>query len=130
MLVFTGRVPARFSHRICPDGTLVSREVPRFTDIDKAVTLFNVGPGDGSIAHQMFWSVLFNREWASCEVTLGNESIIAWIRTDETLSLVQNRKPQLSPETQERVLSVHWEDDGRFLCFRFHWVRAGFEHCP
>eukprot|EP00959_Pyramimonas_sp_CCMP1952_P347794 7285318-Pyramimonas_sp.AAC.1 len=39
VLVFTGRVPTRFSRRVCPDGTLVSREVPRFTDIDKAVSL-------------------------------------------------------------------------------------------
>eukprot|EP00959_Pyramimonas_sp_CCMP1952_P082021 1713614-Pyramimonas_sp.AAC.2 len=28
ILVFTGRVLTRFSHRICPDGALVSREVP------------------------------------------------------------------------------------------------------
>eukprot|EP00959_Pyramimonas_sp_CCMP1952_P074017 1547036-Pyramimonas_sp.AAC.1 len=39
ILVFTGRVLIRFSYRICPDGALVSREVPRLTDIDKAVTL-------------------------------------------------------------------------------------------
>eukprot|EP00959_Pyramimonas_sp_CCMP1952_P439042 9191327-Pyramimonas_sp.AAC.1 len=38
-LVFNGRVLTRFSYRICQGGTLVSREVPRFTDIDKAVTL-------------------------------------------------------------------------------------------
>eukprot|EP00959_Pyramimonas_sp_CCMP1952_P173140 3618302-Pyramimonas_sp.AAC.1 len=36
ILVFTGRVLARFSRRVYPDGTLVSREVPKFTDIDKA----------------------------------------------------------------------------------------------
>eukprot|EP00959_Pyramimonas_sp_CCMP1952_P356383 7463501-Pyramimonas_sp.AAC.1 len=39
VLVFTGRVLTRFSYRVCPDGTLVSREVPKFTDIDKAVSL-------------------------------------------------------------------------------------------
>eukprot|EP00959_Pyramimonas_sp_CCMP1952_P341734 7158610-Pyramimonas_sp.AAC.1 len=39
ILVFTGRVVARFSHRACPDGTLVPQEAPRFTDIDKAVSL-------------------------------------------------------------------------------------------
>eukprot|EP00959_Pyramimonas_sp_CCMP1952_P263471 5509888-Pyramimonas_sp.AAC.1 len=39
ILVFAGRVLTRFSRRICQDGTLVSREVPKFTDIDKAVTL-------------------------------------------------------------------------------------------
>eukprot|EP00959_Pyramimonas_sp_CCMP1952_P307523 6436864-Pyramimonas_sp.AAC.1 len=60
----------------------------------------------------MFWSVLFNREWASDEVTFDSESMVAWIHTDETLSLVPNRRPQLSPEAQERVLSAPWEDDG------------------
>eukprot|EP00959_Pyramimonas_sp_CCMP1952_P393127 8237251-Pyramimonas_sp.AAC.1 len=39
ILVFTGRVLTRFSYRACPGGTLVSREVPKFTDIDKAVSL-------------------------------------------------------------------------------------------
>eukprot|EP00959_Pyramimonas_sp_CCMP1952_P017716 375657-Pyramimonas_sp.AAC.1 len=39
VLVFAGRVLTRFSYRVCPDGTVVSREVPRFTDIDKAVSL-------------------------------------------------------------------------------------------
>eukprot|EP00959_Pyramimonas_sp_CCMP1952_P365384 7652465-Pyramimonas_sp.AAC.1 len=38
-LLFTGRVLTRFLHRVCPDGALVSREVPRFTDILKAVSL-------------------------------------------------------------------------------------------
>eukprot|EP00959_Pyramimonas_sp_CCMP1952_P020599 434666-Pyramimonas_sp.AAC.1 len=39
ILVFTGRVLTRFSYRVCPDATLAPREVPKFTDIDKAVSL-------------------------------------------------------------------------------------------
>eukprot|EP00959_Pyramimonas_sp_CCMP1952_P277068 5791850-Pyramimonas_sp.AAC.1 len=39
IIVFTGRVLTRFSFRVCSDGALVSREVPKFTDIDKAVSL-------------------------------------------------------------------------------------------
>eukprot|EP00959_Pyramimonas_sp_CCMP1952_P055203 1153962-Pyramimonas_sp.AAC.1 len=42
ILVVDGRVLTRFSCRICQDGTLASREVPRFTDVDKAVTLVKV----------------------------------------------------------------------------------------
>eukprot|EP00959_Pyramimonas_sp_CCMP1952_P196376 4105922-Pyramimonas_sp.AAC.1 len=42
VLVFNGRVLTRFSCQVCRDGTLVSHEVPRFTDIDKAVTLATV----------------------------------------------------------------------------------------
>eukprot|EP00959_Pyramimonas_sp_CCMP1952_P110227 2306159-Pyramimonas_sp.AAC.1 len=42
IIVFNGRVLARFSCPICQGGTLASREVPRFTDIDKAVTLVEV----------------------------------------------------------------------------------------
>eukprot|EP00959_Pyramimonas_sp_CCMP1952_P301645 6311577-Pyramimonas_sp.AAC.1 len=99
--VFAGRVPTRFSHRICQGVTLVSREVPRFTDIDKAVTLVRVGNPADIGTQQM--SVVFNHEWASYEVTFDNESVIAWIRTDETLSLVPNHRPQLPPEAQERV---------------------------
>eukprot|EP00959_Pyramimonas_sp_CCMP1952_P015331 324731-Pyramimonas_sp.AAC.1 len=49
VLVFTGRVLTRFSRRVCPDGTLVSREVPRFTDIDTAVSLVRQ-------ADQMRWT--------------------------------------------------------------------------
>eukprot|EP00959_Pyramimonas_sp_CCMP1952_P158138 3307003-Pyramimonas_sp.AAC.1 len=33
VLVFNGRVLTRFSCQVCRDGTLVSRQVPRFTDI-------------------------------------------------------------------------------------------------
>eukprot|EP00959_Pyramimonas_sp_CCMP1952_P050531 1055802-Pyramimonas_sp.AAC.1 len=99
IILFAGRVLARFSRRICSDGTLVSREVPRFTD--KTVTLVRVGPRDNSALHQMSWSVVFNREWASCEVAFDNESMIAWIHNDETLSLIPNHRPQLSPEAQE-----------------------------
>eukprot|EP00959_Pyramimonas_sp_CCMP1952_P207029 4330777-Pyramimonas_sp.AAC.1 len=42
ILVFNGRVLTRFSYRVCQDGTLVPREVPRFTGIDKAVALAKV----------------------------------------------------------------------------------------
>eukprot|EP00959_Pyramimonas_sp_CCMP1952_P435288 9114857-Pyramimonas_sp.AAC.2 len=56
--------------------------------------------------------------------------MIGWIHTDETLSLVPTHRPQLPPEVQERVQSVPWIDDGRFLCSQFHWVRTGFGHCP
>eukprot|EP00959_Pyramimonas_sp_CCMP1952_P306711 6418925-Pyramimonas_sp.AAC.1 len=42
IIVFNGRVLTRFSYRICHDGILVSREVPRFIDVDKAVTLVKV----------------------------------------------------------------------------------------
>eukprot|EP00959_Pyramimonas_sp_CCMP1952_P259323 5421477-Pyramimonas_sp.AAC.1 len=73
-LVFTGRVLARFSYRACPDGTLVSREVPKFTDIDKAVSLVRQ-------ANQMRWAVLFDRDLSSYEVTFDNASIIAWVNT-------------------------------------------------
>eukprot|EP00959_Pyramimonas_sp_CCMP1952_P131142 2741751-Pyramimonas_sp.AAC.1 len=38
-VVFNGRVLSRFSCRDCRDGTPVSRQVPRFTDIDKVVPL-------------------------------------------------------------------------------------------
>eukprot|EP00959_Pyramimonas_sp_CCMP1952_P222061 4642496-Pyramimonas_sp.AAC.1 len=72
----------------------------------------------------MRWSVLFNRELSSYEVTFDSESIIAWIHTDERLILSWNRWPPLSDEIQDRVLSVLWEDDGRFLCYRYHWVRT------
>eukprot|EP00959_Pyramimonas_sp_CCMP1952_P447422 9368598-Pyramimonas_sp.AAC.1 len=85
ILVFAGRVLTRFSCRICQDGTLVSREVPRFADIDKAVTRVRVGNSADFRTQQMFWSVVFNHEWASYEVTFDNESVIAWIHADETL---------------------------------------------
>eukprot|EP00959_Pyramimonas_sp_CCMP1952_P410420 8601097-Pyramimonas_sp.AAC.1 len=42
IVVFDGQVLTRFSCLVCQDGTLVSREVPRFSDVDKAVTLVKV----------------------------------------------------------------------------------------
>eukprot|EP00959_Pyramimonas_sp_CCMP1952_P380039 7961287-Pyramimonas_sp.AAC.1 len=71
ILVFTGRVLTRFSYRVCPDGTLVSREVPRFTDIDSAVSFVRQ-------RNQMRWAVLFDRELSSYEVIFDDASIIAW----------------------------------------------------
>eukprot|EP00959_Pyramimonas_sp_CCMP1952_P142557 2984456-Pyramimonas_sp.AAC.1 len=71
ILVFTGRVLTRFSYRVCPDGALVPREVPKSTDIDKAVSLVRQ-------VDQMCWTVLFDRELSSHEVTFDNTSIIAW----------------------------------------------------
>eukprot|EP00959_Pyramimonas_sp_CCMP1952_P387855 8128111-Pyramimonas_sp.AAC.1 len=60
----------------------------------------------------MRWSVLFNRELSAFEVNFDNESIIAWIQTDERIILSWNYWPTLSNEVQDRVLSVPWEDDG------------------
>eukprot|EP00959_Pyramimonas_sp_CCMP1952_P232300 4854494-Pyramimonas_sp.AAC.1 len=60
----------------------------------------------------MRWSVPFNRELSSYEATFDNESIVAWIHTDERLILSWNHWPTLSNEIQDRVLSVPWEDDG------------------
>eukprot|EP00959_Pyramimonas_sp_CCMP1952_P318570 6665770-Pyramimonas_sp.AAC.1 len=64
-IVFNGRLFARFSRRICQDGTLVSREVPKFTDIDKAVSLVKIGDSSDPEDKQISWSIVFNHEWAS-----------------------------------------------------------------
>eukprot|EP00959_Pyramimonas_sp_CCMP1952_P471256 9498104-Pyramimonas_sp.AAC.1 len=117
ILIFTGRVLTRFSYRVCPDGTLVSREVPKFTDVDKAVSLVR-------LANQMRWTVLFDHELFSYEVTFDSASIIAWVNTDERLIINWDRETRLETAIQDRIISTPWDDDGRFLSFRYHWVRA------
>eukprot|EP00959_Pyramimonas_sp_CCMP1952_P274932 5747345-Pyramimonas_sp.AAC.1 len=120
-LVFNGRVLTRFSHGICQGGTLVSREVPRFTDIDRAVALVKVSDWMGPNGNKVFWSIVFNHEWASYEVNFDNNSTLGWIHTDETLSLIPGHMPQLPPEATAFVQSVPWGGDGRFLCANLHW---------
>eukprot|EP00959_Pyramimonas_sp_CCMP1952_P297921 6231950-Pyramimonas_sp.AAC.1 len=104
--------------------------VPKFTDIDKAVTLVKVGDLQDPTDKQIDRSIVLNHEWASYEVGFDNKSMLGWIHTDETLSLIPGHMPQLSPEAQALVQSVPWRDDGRFLCANYHWVRTGFGHCP
>eukprot|EP00959_Pyramimonas_sp_CCMP1952_P046766 976950-Pyramimonas_sp.AAC.1 len=78
----------------------------------------------------MSWSIVFNQEWTSYEVNFDNASMLGWIHTGETLSLVPDHKPSLPPEAEACVQSVPWEDGDRFLCANLHWVRTGFGHCP
>eukprot|EP00959_Pyramimonas_sp_CCMP1952_P212274 4441893-Pyramimonas_sp.AAC.1 len=72
----------------------------------------------------MRWTVLFDRELSSCEVTFDNESIIAWVHTDERLIIDWNHRPILETANQDRILSIPGDDDGRFLSFRYHWGHA------
>eukprot|EP00959_Pyramimonas_sp_CCMP1952_P067536 1409685-Pyramimonas_sp.AAC.1 len=67
VLVFNGRVLTRFPYRVRQDGTLVSREVPRFTHIDKVVTLTKVDDWWDADIKWMSLSIVFNQEWTSYE---------------------------------------------------------------
>eukprot|EP00959_Pyramimonas_sp_CCMP1952_P101333 2119843-Pyramimonas_sp.AAC.1 len=79
----------------------------------------------------MRWAVLFDRELSSYEVIFDNASIIAWVNTDERLFINWDREiRRLDTPIHDRILSTPWDDDGRFLCFRCHWVRTGFANCP
>eukprot|EP00959_Pyramimonas_sp_CCMP1952_P247006 5162605-Pyramimonas_sp.AAC.1 len=69
----------------------------------------------------MSWSIVFNHEWASYEVKCVNNSMLGWIHTDETLSLIPGHMPQLRPEAPAFIQSVPWWGDGRFLCANLHW---------
>eukprot|EP00959_Pyramimonas_sp_CCMP1952_P450322 9428848-Pyramimonas_sp.AAC.2 len=79
------------------DGTLVPREVPRFTDVDKAVTHVEVSDWYDHKEKKMCWSIVFNQEWASYEANSDNTSVLGWIHTDETLSLIPDHMPPLPP---------------------------------
>ena len=88
-MFFNGRVISRFPYRICRDGTLVTRSVPRFTDIDKIVTIATVPDamaidpaGLARGGELKAWSIRFNREWTNYEVRFGGESMLGWIHTD------------------------------------------------
>eukprot|EP00959_Pyramimonas_sp_CCMP1952_P422568 8851948-Pyramimonas_sp.AAC.1 len=60
----------------------------------------------------MSWSIVFNQEWTSYEVNFDNTSMLGWIHTDETLSLIQNYVPTLPSEAAACVQTVPWEDGG------------------
>eukprot|EP00959_Pyramimonas_sp_CCMP1952_P470182 9496231-Pyramimonas_sp.AAC.1 len=87
VLVFHGRVLTRCSYRVCRDGTLVSRQVPRFTDVDKVVQLATVLDWSRSNERLTTWVLVFSREWTSYEVEFDANSMLAWIHTDETVTL-------------------------------------------
>eukprot|EP00959_Pyramimonas_sp_CCMP1952_P417725 8751822-Pyramimonas_sp.AAC.1 len=69
----------------------------------------------------MRWTVLSDRELSSYEVIFHDASIIAWVNADERLIVNWDREPRLETTIQYRILSTPWDDDGRFLCFRYHW---------
>eukprot|EP00959_Pyramimonas_sp_CCMP1952_P194219 4061673-Pyramimonas_sp.AAC.1 len=86
ILVFTGRVLTRFSCRVCPDGTLVSREVPKFTDIDKAGRYSST---------------------ANCLHTRSPSTVsrlLPGFHTDERLIIDWNRRPMLETAIQGRII--------------------------
>eukprot|EP00959_Pyramimonas_sp_CCMP1952_P363248 7606869-Pyramimonas_sp.AAC.1 len=72
----------------------------------------------------MRWTALFDRELSSYEVTFDSESVIAWVHTDESLIIDWNHRPILETAIQDRILSIPWDDDGRFLCCRYRWART------
>eukprot|EP00959_Pyramimonas_sp_CCMP1952_P423871 8878934-Pyramimonas_sp.AAC.1 len=72
----------------------------------------------------MRWTLLFDRELSSCEVTVDNASIIARVNTDERLIINWDHETRLETAIQDRIVFTPWDDDGRFLCFRYHWVRT------
>eukprot|EP00959_Pyramimonas_sp_CCMP1952_P354158 7420109-Pyramimonas_sp.AAC.1 len=76
IIVFNGWALTCFSHRICQDGTLVSRGVPKFTDIGRAGTLVKVGNLEDTRDKQISWSIVFNHEWASYEVDFNDNSML------------------------------------------------------
>eukprot|EP00959_Pyramimonas_sp_CCMP1952_P410416 8601011-Pyramimonas_sp.AAC.1 len=125
VLVFNGRVLTRFSRRVCRDGALVSREVPGFTDIDKAVTLATVDDWPDVNRKLASWSLVFSQEWTSYEVNFDDNSMLGWIHADETVTLRPDFR-HWSDRADAFIQSVPWDDDGRFLCAGLHWVRTGF----
>eukprot|EP00959_Pyramimonas_sp_CCMP1952_P140742 2945527-Pyramimonas_sp.AAC.1 len=73
------------------------------TDIDKAVTLAKVGDWIDRDEKRMIWSVVFNQEWTSYEVTFDNASMPVWIHTDEILALIPDHRPP-PPDRAEEFL--------------------------
>eukprot|EP00959_Pyramimonas_sp_CCMP1952_P055125 1152435-Pyramimonas_sp.AAC.1 len=78
----------------------------------------------------MRWTALFDHDLSSYEVTFDSDSVIAWVNADERLIIDWSHRPILEIAIQDRIISVPWEGDGRFLCFRYHWARTGFANCP
>eukprot|EP00959_Pyramimonas_sp_CCMP1952_P453880 9469016-Pyramimonas_sp.AAC.1 len=99
VLVFNGRVLTRFLHRVCHDGTFVSREVTRFTewpDVNRMLTS---------------WSLVFSQEWTSYEVNFDDNSMLGWIHADETVTLRPDFR-HWSDRADAFIQSVPWDDDG------------------
>eukprot|EP00959_Pyramimonas_sp_CCMP1952_P087792 1836982-Pyramimonas_sp.AAC.1 len=66
------------------------------------------------------WALVFSQGWTSYEVDFDDNSMLGWIHTDETVTLLPDFR-EWPDRADEFIRSVPWDDDGRFLCAELHW---------
>eukprot|EP00959_Pyramimonas_sp_CCMP1952_P352890 7393339-Pyramimonas_sp.AAC.1 len=70
----------------------------------------------------MMWNLLCLQEWSAWEVAFSPDTIRTWIFSDEQLADAGHSA--LSDEEKALITRRMWTDDGRYICKRYHAVRA------
>eukprot|EP00959_Pyramimonas_sp_CCMP1952_P377816 7914052-Pyramimonas_sp.AAC.1 len=91
------------------DGSVVSKEIPKWAGIDKIALCTHTG-SDDDVSFSTTWHNTYGFHWSQKGVCLDLFGIAAYLQSDETV--VSNY--------DGRMRDRPWTDDGRYTYMRLH----------